>query len=300
MPQILLYDASTGELAPIVHGDAIRVEIHTADLASQGLVDVASTRPFVLFSLLQRLLQSEGLPAKFLFGSPGAGELLRELDLDAELDEEEDGDHHDGEDDFELEQALGEAGLGERRLFEEGALYEGALSQEGPYEDEEDPAEAFPGRCVDIRFGAAREGEEEWAGGESAGRMTLTEAMRGFGHHALVFYLMGTHYSQPLGDPILGMTNASRHLQRLRETLTKLRPHQPSPEDMHHHVDAFREALATDLDTPGAFVALFEWVLDAEQRSYEVGDADLRLMLELLELSDLGPATGSEASADAD
>jgi hypothetical protein len=276
MPQILLYDASVGELAPIVRGDAIRVEIHTADLASQGLVDVASTRPFVLFSLLQRLLQSEGLPTKFLFGSPGAGELLRELDLHAELEEEED-------DDFDLEQELDEL----------------ALAEESPYGDEDEPAEAYAGRCVDIRFGAAREGEEEWAGGESAGSMTLTEAMRRFGHHALVFYLMGTHYSQPLGDPIIGMTNACRHVQRLRQTLTKLRSNRPSPADMHHHVDAFREALATDLDTPGAFVALFEWVLEAEQRSCDLGDGDLRLMLELLELSDLGSPKWTKRTVDA-
>lgn len=260
MPQIMLYDASTGELAPIVRGDAIRVEIHTADLATQGLVDVASTRPFVLFSLLQRLLQNEGLPTKFLFGSPGAGEVLRELDLGPELEEEDEEDE-----DFDEE-------LADQRL-----------TAADEHEDDD-----YPGRCVDIRFGAAREGEEEWAGGESAGRMILSEAMRRFGHHALVFYLMGTHYSQPLGDPVLGMTNARKHVQRLRETLTRLQPDRPSPEDMNHHVETFREALATDLDTPSAFVALFEWVLEAEQRGCDLGDGDLRLMLELLELADLG------------
>jgi hypothetical protein len=238
MPQIRLYDASTGELAPIVRGDAIRVEIHTADLASQGLVDVASTRPFVLFSLLQRLLQSQGLPTKFLFGSPGAGEVLRELnESDVEPGEEE---------------------------------------------------EQGDGRCVDIRFGAAREGEE-WAGGESAGRMTLNEALRLFGHRALAFYLMGTHYSHPLGEPLSGLRKAGEHVQRLSDVLSRLRPDEPSPGDMRHHVEAFREALANDLDTPGAFVALFEWVLEAERRDGEVGDEDLRFMLGLLELEDLGP-----------
>jgi hypothetical protein len=285
MPQILLYDATTGELAPVVHGDAIRVEIHTADLASQGLVDVASTRPFVLFSLLQRLLQSEGLPTKFLFGSPGAGEVLRELDLDAdpELQESDPGfeARDDEEDRFEAQDAEDDRAR---------QLDELALAEQAAYGDEDDPAAAYEGRCVDIRFGAAREGEQEWAGGEPAGRMTLTEAMRRFGHHALAFYLMGTHYSQPLGDPIVGMTNARKHLQRLRDTLARLRPNRPSPADMHHHVEAFREALATDLDTPSAFVALFEWVLEAEQRRCQLGDGDLRLMLELLELSDLGAA----------
>ena len=282
MPQIMLYDASTGELAPIVRGDAIRVEIHTANLASQGLVDVASTRPFVLFSLLQRLLQSEGLPTKFLFGSPGAGEVLRELDLGAELEadddayDEFDGEGYDGEEELDAEEEFDLAHELERRRI---ARAEAA--------EDDHPPTGYEGRCVDIRFGAAREGEEEWAGGESAGRVTLTEAMRRFGHHALVFYLMGTHYSQPLGDPVLGMTNARQHVQRLRETLAKLRPSEASPPDMRHHVETFRDALATDLDTPSAFVALFEWVLEAEQRDYDLGDGDLRHMLELLELADV-------------
>jgi hypothetical protein len=283
MPQIMLYDASTGELAPIVHGDAIRVEIHTANLAYQGLVDVASTRPFVLFSLLQRLLQSEGLPTKFLFGSPGAGEVLRELDLATELDDAEleeegaygEGDEDSDEEDFDLEEEI------ERRRLARAAAVEAG--------EDADDAEGYEGRCVDIRFGAAREGEQEWAGGESAGSMTLSEAMRRFGHHALVFYLMGTHYSQPLGDPVLGLTNARKHLQRLSDTLAKLHCDRPSPQDMGHHVEAFREALATDLDTPSAFVALFEWVLEAERRGCDLGDRDLRGMLELLELADLAP-----------
>ncbi|MGN6371447.1 MAG: hypothetical protein ACTHM1_00410 [Solirubrobacteraceae bacterium] len=281
MPQIMLYDASTGELAPIVHGDAIRVEIHTANLASQGLVDVASTRPFVLFSLLQRLLQNEGLPTKFLFGSPGAGEVLRELDLEAELEADDDAYEHD--EDFEHDARLdADADFDLAREIERRRI----ARAEAAGEDDNSTAD-HEGRCVDIRFGAAREGEQEWAGGESAGRMTLSEAMRRFGHHALVFYLMGTHYSQPLGDPVLGMTNARQHVQRLRETLAKLSPGQPSPPDMRHHVETFRDALATDLDTPSAFVALFEWVLDAEQRDYDLGDAHLRHMLELLELVDL-------------
>lgn len=276
MPQILLYDAGTGELAPIGRGDAIRVEIHTADLASQGLVDVASTRPFVLFSLLQRLLESEGLPTKFLFGSSGASNVMRELDI-GPYDEDEDEPEVNDDDGFGLEEDLDPEGE-ELDIEAELDELEGAYGKAG--------REQYTGRCVDIRFGAPREGEEEWSD-ESAGCMTLTEAMRRFGHHALVFYLMGIHYSQPLGDPVVGMTNAAKHLQRLRDALGRLRRHHPSPAEMRHHVQAFCEALATDLDTPTAFVALFEWVLDAEERNWEVGDADLRSMLALLELSDI-------------
>jgi hypothetical protein len=221
MPQIRLYDASTGELA------------------HQGQVDVASTRPFVLFSLLQRLLQSEGLPTRFLFGSPSAGALLRELDVEAE-----------------------------------------------PECDDERARQTAAGRCVDIRFGAAREGEE-WAGAEPAGRITLRQALRRFGHRALAFYLMGTHYSQPLGEPIDGLRKASAHVRRLSQTLAWLRSDEPSPPELRHHVRDFFESLATDLDTPGALVALFQWVLEAERRSDPIGGRDLRAMLGLLELDDL-------------
>jgi hypothetical protein len=56
---------------------------------------------------------------------------------------------------------------------------------------------------------------------------------------------------------------------------------------MRHHVEAFRDALADDLDTPLAFVVLFEWVLEAERRGGGVGDGDLRIMLEVLELDGL-------------
>jgi hypothetical protein len=208
---------------------------------------------------------------------------LRELELSAELAQEEEEEDEQEEDELDSERPVGlsQEDLDQAALAEQAGY--GGIEQVGEEED------LYEGRCVDIRFGAAREGEEEWAGGESAGRMTLAEALRRFGHHALVFYLMAIHYSQPLGDPILGMTNASRHVQRLRDTLTRLRTGQPSPTDMHHHVEAFREALATDLDTPSAFVALFEWVLEAEQRGCEkIGDAHLREMLELLELADLG------------
>jgi cysteinyl-tRNA synthetase len=62
---------------------------------------------------------------------------------------------------------------------------------------------------------------------------------------------------------------------------------------MRHYVEAFRDALANDLDTPLAFVVLFEWVLEAERRGGRIGDEDLRVMLELLELEDLAAPVGA-------
>ena len=88
----------------------------------------------------------------------------------------------------------------------------------------------------------------------------------------------------PLGDAFEGLVKGSKNAGRIREVLKKLAPEQPSPPDMHHYVDSFREALADDLNTPLAFVVLFEWVLEAERRGGEFGDNDLRVMeLEVLE-----------------
>jgi cysteinyl-tRNA synthetase len=56
---------------------------------------------------------------------------------------------------------------------------------------------------------------------------------------------------------------------------------------MRCHLEEFRSALADDLDTPSAFVAMFEWVLEAERRGGGTGDHDLRSMLEVFELEDL-------------
>lgn len=273
MAPILLFDSSTGELAEVRRGDAIRVEVHTADLAGQSHVDVASTRPFVVFSLLRRLLDSEGLPTEFLFNSHRLPAVLQELRLQAELmleeGEEDDAEEEDADDAEE----------------EEDRFHEGYQLDAHDLGEEDEPGEE--GACVEIRFGAARSGEPEWAGTEAAATMTLAEAIDGFGHQALIFYLLGTHYSEPLGDPVLGMSSARQHLQRVREALAKLHSNHPSPDDMHHHLAAFREALATDLDTPAAIVSLFEWLLEAERRDFQLGDEHLRFMLGLLELADV-------------
>jgi hypothetical protein len=70
-------------------------------------------------------------------------------------------------------------------------------------------------------------------------------------------------------------------------------PDQPSPPDMRHYMEAFRDALANDLDTPLAFVVMFEWVLEAERRGGDIGDSDLRVMLEVLELDSLAAPAGA-------
>jgi hypothetical protein len=233
--EIRLYDSLSGELVPVSAGDAIRVEVRTAPIVIDGGVDVASTRPLVLFSFLERFLQREGFATKFLLDSPGRGDMLYEL---SEL------------------------------------------------EPPNEVARSDVDRWVNICFGASRDGVAPEPTDPSE-RILLSDALKHFGHPAVALYLLGTHYSMPLGDALTGLATGSKNASRIREALEKLVPDQPSPPDMRHYMEAFRDALANDLDTPLAFVVMFEWLLEAERRGGDVGDNDLRVMLDVLELDGL-------------
>lgn len=261
MREIRLYDSLTRQLVPVSAGDAIRVEVRASPTGSDGGVEVGSTRPLVLFSFLERFLQREGFGTKFLFDSPTGEDMLYELsdeleplsepDPGAELDGEQDGEH-------DIEMSLLEV----------------------PRSDVD--------RWVNVCFGAGRDGEE-WEPPPPSERILLSDALKHFGHPAVALYLLGTHYSLPLGDASAGLVTGSKNALRIREAAGRLVPDQPSPPDMRHYMEAFRDALADDLDTPLAFVVMFEWVLEAERRGGEVGDNDLRVMLEVLELDGLAP-----------
>jgi hypothetical protein len=255
--EIRLYDSLTGQLVPVSAGDAIRVEVRTLLTGSDGGVDVESTRPLVLFSFLERFLQREGFGTKFLFDSPTGEDMLYELS-----EEHESLSSPDSNGDHDTEMSLLEV----------------------PRSDVD--------RWVNVCFGAGRNGEE-WEPASPSQRILLNDALKHFGHPAVALYLLGTHYSLPLGDAFTGLETGSKNAVRIREVLKKLAPDEPSPPDMRHYMEAFRDALADDLDTPLAFVVLFEWVLEAERRGGEVGDNDLRVMLEVLELDELAAPVGA-------
>jgi hypothetical protein len=255
--EIRLYDSLTGQLVPINAGDAIRVEVRSSPGGAEGAVDVESTRPLVLFSFLERFLRREGFGTKFLFDSPSGEDMLYELSEDPEDVSDED---------------YIEVGATEMNLLEV------------PREDVE--------RWVNVCFGASRDGEE-WEPTAPSERILLTDALKHFGHSAVALYLLGTHYSLPLGNPFAGLVTGSRNALRIRDVVKTLDLGEPSPPDMSHYVDAFHDALADDLDTPLAFVSLFEWVLEAERRGGDVGDEDLREMLEVLELDNLASPVGA-------
>jgi hypothetical protein len=253
--EIRLYDSLSGQLVPVTAGDAIRVEVRTAPIAAGASVDVGSTRPLMLFSFLERFLQREGFGTKFLFDSPSDKDTMYELSE-------------------EPEPPGGRDGTGESS---ESSDPEMSLL-EVPRSDVE--------RWVNVCFGGGRD-DSEWQHVPRGERIALSDALKEFGHAAVAMYLLGTHYSLPLGDAVVGLKTGARNVRRLRDVIATLEPDQPSPLDMRHHVEAFRDALADDLDTPLAFVIMFEWVLEAERRGGGIGDGDLRIMLEALELEDL-------------
>ncbi|MDE3069554.1 MAG: hypothetical protein KGJ43_02370, partial [Acidobacteriota bacterium] len=126
------------------------------------------------------------------------------------------------------------------------------------------------------------------------------------GRHAVVMYLLSGHYRQPLAHSQAALAEAAQRVARLRETLRHLAAGRVSPADMSAHREAFFAALAEDFNTPRAIAALFEWAREANRRAGagggEVGDGDLREMLDVLGLGDVGVAGEGhgEGAADAE
>ncbi|HTB50505.1 MAG TPA: cysteine--tRNA ligase, partial [Solirubrobacteraceae bacterium] len=118
---------------------------------------------------------------------------------------------------------------------------------------------------------------------KSAGNIALLhEVVEQYGRDAVVMYLIGGHYRQPLAFSRSELEDAERRVQRVREVLRRLEPGQPSPADMASHSEAFFAALAEDFNTPKALASLFEWIREANRRGEAVGDSDLREMLATL------------------
>ncbi len=227
--------------------------------------------------------ERDGEQGPELDGEQGAE---RDGERRAELDGEQ-GAERDGEQGLELDGEQGAELDGERRAEPDG-------EQDGEQDIEMSLLEVQRSdveQWVNVCFGAGREGAAHGSA-TSGERVLLSHALEEFGHSAVALYLLGTHYSLPLGDAHAGLIAGSRNASSIRKALERLVPDQPSPPDMRHYVEDFRDALADDLDTPTAFVVMFEWLLEAERRGNDVGDNDLRVMLEVFELEHLAARTG--------
>jgi cysteinyl-tRNA synthetase len=136
---------------------------------------------------------------------------------------------------------------------------------------------------------------------KSAGNIApLHEVIGQYGRDAVVMYLLGGHYRQPLAFSGSELEEADRRVYRIRDALRRVTQGGESPPDMAHHKDAFFDALAEDFNTPKALASLFEWVREANRRAEPAGDADLAEMLGVLGLGNLSPleAVGDVAGID--
>jgi cysteinyl-tRNA synthetase len=128
---------------------------------------------------------------------------------------------------------------------------------------------------------------------KSVGNIALLhEVIERWGREAVVMYLIGGHYRQPLAFSESELQDADRRIARIRESMRGLRGGEPSPPEMSRHREAFFDALAEDFNTPKALASLFEWVREANRREQPTGDADLREMLAVLGLADMTPPEG--------
>jgi len=135
----------------------------------------------------------------------------------------------------------------------------------------------------------------------------LHRALDEHGRYAVVTYLAGGHYRQPIAFSDEALGEAGRSVERIRELCRRLDPRAPAPEGLDAYSERFFAALAEDFNTPAARAVLFEWVGEANRRlgaGGVVGAGALGEMLHalglegLLELGDTGPDAGAQRLLD--
>jgi cysteinyl-tRNA synthetase len=115
----------------------------------------------------------------------------------------------------------------------------------------------------------------------------LHEALARHGRDALIMYLCGAHYRQPVEFDDERLGEAQARCTRIREAGRALTGG-PSPAWSPPLRERFFDALAYDFNTPRALAVVFDWVREANRSaSGTVGNADLRAMLDVLGLANL-------------
>jgi cysteinyl-tRNA synthetase len=114
----------------------------------------------------------------------------------------------------------------------------------------------------------------------------LHQALAAYGRDALIMYLCGGHYRQPLEFDADRLAEARASVERIEEAGRSLEPG-VSPSWSEPLREEFFDALARDFNTAAALAPLFGWVRNANREAAPVGDADLRDMLSVLALENL-------------
>jgi cysteinyl-tRNA synthetase len=144
--------------------------------------------------------------------------------------------------------------------------------------------------------------------GKSLGNVAaLHEVLDEHGRDAVVMYLCGAHYRQPIAFGPEELAQAAASVARVREAARRLRPGR-SPADMRTLRERFFAALADDFNTPQALAAIFDWIRESNRRTDSaqagdvedraVGSEDLREMLDVLGLANLLDDVGPQAPAE--
>ncbi|HEX8689096.1 MAG TPA: cysteine--tRNA ligase [Solirubrobacterales bacterium] len=140
----------------------------------------------------------------------------------------------------------------------------------------------------------------------------LSEALDRYGREAVVDYLISGHYRQPLAFGPEQMEQAVARVERLRNFLRENPARGESGEALSEQqrggsartspdsrLDAFKEALAEEFNTPRAMAEAFELVGDANREEIPRAAETLREMLELVGLGSLAEAErGGDAEAE--
>jgi cysteinyl-tRNA synthetase len=138
-------------------------------------------------------------------------------------------------------------------------------------------------------------GEEKMA--KSVGNIApLHEVIETYGPEAVIRYLLGGHYRQPLAFSAEAMTQAAASVRSIREAGRRLAPG-PSPAELAPLREQFFAALADDFNTPRALASVHRWVSEANQGEPGTGHDDLAAMLWVLGLETLlGPEREAPAA----
>jgi cysteinyl-tRNA synthetase len=115
----------------------------------------------------------------------------------------------------------------------------------------------------------------------------LGNALDAYGRDALIAYLVGGHYRQPIEFDEARLEEAAARLARIRDAGRRLAAGD-SPEWSEPIKTRLFDALANDFNTPKALAEVAAWVTEAfKQPAGTVGDADLREMLGVFALDNV-------------